>query len=127
MFRPPRLNRFLKNGDTEGRTSSCSQGSKAAWLTKDVRQKNMATISYQPFDDLISFLRADGLNQQADLLDYLIHKVAWTTGSELIGELGQKIKEIKKNDLNHLSAETKKNMDEGMDMVKVVWPDFPEN
>ena len=96
-------------------------------LTLNVRQKNIATISYQPFDDLIGSLRADGLNQQADLLDYLIHKVAWTTSSELIGELGQKIKEITKNDLNHLSAETKKNMDEGMDMVKVVWPDFPEN
>jgi len=90
-------------------------------------EKNMTTISYQPFDDLIGSLRADGFNQQADSLDYLLHKVAWTTGSELIGELGQKIKEIRKQDFCRLSAETKNNMKEGMDMVKIVWPDFPEN
>jgi hypothetical protein len=61
------------------------------------------------------------------LSDNLLHKVAWTTGSELIGELGQKIIEIRKEDLSRQSAETKRNLKEGMDMVKIVWPDFPEN
>lgn len=85
------------------------------------------TISYQPFDNLISSLRVDGLVKQADLLHHYLHEVAWTTGSELIGELGEKIKEIRKENLGSLSAETKKNMKEGIEMVKVVWPDFPEN
>lgn len=84
-------------------------------------------INYQPFADLISSLRVDGLVKQADLLHCYLHEVAWTTGSELIGELGEKIKEIRKENLGSLSAETKQNMKEGMDMVKVVWPDFPED
>ena len=85
------------------------------------------TISYQPFDDLIGSLRADGLSQRAESLDFLLHKVAWTSASELIGELGQKIKEIRKEHSSHLSEETKNKMKAGMDMVKVVWPDFPEH
>lgn len=87
----------------------------------------MATISYEPFEVLIRSLRGDGLQHHADSVDHLLHEVAWTTGSELIGELGQKIKKIKTEDSSRLSAETKENMKEGMDMVKAVWPDFPEN
>lgn len=87
----------------------------------------MATISYEPFEVLIRSLRVDGHQHHADFLDHLLHKVAWTTGSELIGELGQIIKKIKTEDSSRLSAETNKDMKEGMDMVKAVWPDFPEN
>ena len=39
-------------------------------------------------------LRDDGLAKDAERLHFLIHKVAWTTGSELLGELGQEITKL---------------------------------
>ena len=49
------------------------------------------TFSYEPFDKLIAGLGKDGLLEEAGLLHQMIYQVAWTTGSELIGELGQTI------------------------------------
>jgi hypothetical protein len=43
---------------------------------------------YECFDELIRRLRAEGHVAPADKLHRLPHEVAWTTGSELIGELG---------------------------------------
>lgn len=83
-----------------------------------------ASISYEPFDRLIVSLRNDGLLKEADQLYFMIHKVAWTSGSELIGELGQSIKKIKKENINSLSADSIKNIKESMKMVKRVWPGF---
>ena len=85
----------------------------------------MTIISYEPFDKLIASLRNDGLIKEADLLHYLITKVAWTTGSELIGELGQTIKRIEEN-MSRLSDNSKENIREAMKIVKQVWPNFPE-
>jgi hypothetical protein len=82
------------------------------------------TISYDPFERLIVSLRNDGLLKEADQLYFMIHKVAWTSGSELIGELGQSIKKIKKENANRLSADSIKNIKESMKMVKRVWPGF---
>ena len=84
------------------------------------------TISYEPFDRLIVSLRNDGPLKEANLLHHMIHSVAWTTSSELIGELGQTIKKISKESPLSISETSKKNMLEAMKMVKRVWPDFPE-
>lgn len=84
------------------------------------------TISYEPFDRLIISLRNDGLLKESNLLHDMIYEIAWTTGSELIGELGQAIKKIRKESPLSLSDDSKKNMREAMEMVKRVWPDFPE-
>jgi hypothetical protein len=83
------------------------------------------SVSYDPFERLIASLRNDGFVKEADHIHFLIHEVAWTTGSELIGELGQAIKKIKKHRLNALSSASKMNIRESMGMVKRVWPDFP--
>jgi hypothetical protein len=48
-------------------------------------------ISYECFDDLVAQLRAAGTVSTADKLDFMLHRVAWTTGSELLGELGAEI------------------------------------
>ena len=82
-------------------------------------------ISYVPFEELISSLRADGLSSDADRLHYLIHKVAWTTGSELIGELGKEMKRVAQERRGILSASTRARMEAAFDMVTRVWPDFP--
>ncbi|MEN6304939.1 MAG: hypothetical protein ABFD96_19565 [Armatimonadia bacterium] len=45
-----------------------------------------------PFDDLITQARAEGHTDLADRLDDLLHHTAWTTGTELLGELGLAIR-----------------------------------
>lgn len=45
-----------------------------------------------PFDDLIAQARAEGHTDFADRLDDLLYHTAWTTGSELLGELGLAIR-----------------------------------
>lgn len=82
-------------------------------------------ISYVPFDELIALLRADGFGTEADRLYYLLHRMAWTTGSELIGELGQAMKRLEQERGSHLSKSTNKKMEEAFAMVRRVWPDFP--
>ncbi|MEW6076733.1 MAG: hypothetical protein AB1724_02855 [Thermodesulfobacteriota bacterium] len=83
------------------------------------------TISYAPFEKLIASLRADGLAKDADLLNYMVNKVAWSTGSELMEELGATITKIKKAKPRELSDKSIKNINEAMDMVNRVCPDFP--
>ena len=82
-------------------------------------------ISYVPFDELIVSLRHDGLIEEADALHELIYSIAWTTGSELIGELGQKMKEIERKDAGQMSRATKKKVEAAFEMVRRVWPKFP--
>jgi hypothetical protein len=82
-------------------------------------------ISYTPFDECIVALRTDGFSKEADRLHHLIYKMAWTTGSELLGELGQEIKKIEKEHSKSFSANTNTKMDIAFEMVARVWPDFP--
>jgi hypothetical protein len=84
------------------------------------------TISYRPFDDLIACLRRDGLTRDAEVLDQLLHKTAWTTGSELLGELGKMVKRIRVEHAKDLTELCKDHVRRSMEMVKRVWPDFPE-
>jgi len=87
----------------------------------------MATeaISYECFDELIATLRGDGLSDEAAKLHLLLHEVAWTTGSELIGELGQELKEIERSGPSGLSRASEDKIEECFSMVFRVWPDFP--
>ncbi len=55
-------------------------------------------VSYECFDELAASLRNDGLSDEADRLHVLLHEVAWTTGSEMLGELGQELKRIERKD-----------------------------
>lgn len=82
-------------------------------------------ISYVPFDELIASLRADGLSADADRLHFMIHKVAWTTGSELIGELGQAMKDMAREHGDCFSDGTRAKLHTAFEMVIRVWPDFP--
>jgi hypothetical protein len=80
------------------------------------------TVSYEPFDKLIESLRNDGLFQEAYQLNDMLHETAWTSGSELMGELGLLVKKISKENKRRLSDESKQCVREAMDMVKRVWP-----
>ncbi len=54
--------------------------------------KSINTVDelYRAIDELIIELSAAGYSALADILNHRLHKVAWTTGSELLEEL-QKI------------------------------------
>jgi hypothetical protein len=84
------------------------------------------TFSLEPFEKLIASLDKDGLLKESSLLNDMIHQVAWTTGSELMGELGQTVKRIRKENLPRLSDDSREHIHEAMEMVKRVWPDFKE-
>lgn len=82
-------------------------------------------ISYAPFDEFIASLRADGLNDDADRLHSMIYKVAWTTGSELLGELGLAMKDMARKLGDSLSQSTRARLEAAFEMITTVWPDFP--
>ena len=50
---------------------------------------------YATVDLLIEDLRASGHKADADELHVLMHEMAWTTGSELLGELGLMLGKMK--------------------------------
>ncbi len=42
---------------------------------------------YDHIDEVVELLRTVGHEKSADKINHLLHKVAWTTSSELFGEL----------------------------------------
>ena len=60
---------------------------------------------YASIDLLGERLAAAGLSQDAQRLHYPVQKVAWTTGSELLGELGLELKRIQDLPDSHLPAD----------------------
>jgi len=82
-----------------------------------------AQISYDCFDDLIAQLRAAGHTSTADRLDVMLHRVAWTTGSELLGELGSEILQFQQT-TSSVSATLQQSLSRSLEMVRRVWPDI---
>jgi len=82
-----------------------------------------ANDAYDCFEQLIARLQAEGHGDVAAKLDYLLHKVAWTTGSELLGELGKEILGFQKN-LPTISTELRQCLASSMETVGRVWPDI---
>ena len=80
-------------------------------------------ISYDCFDDLIAQLRAAGHVSTADRLDVMLHRVAWTTGSELLGELGAEILQFQRSTPS-LSDAVQQSLARSLEMVRRVWPDI---
>jgi hypothetical protein len=72
---------------------------------------------YEAFDDLIRRLRDDGHAEAAAKLHGLFHGVAWTTSSELIGELGQAIRSFER-DTPVVGAELRRRLDASTALVR---------
>jgi hypothetical protein len=77
-----------------------------------------------PLKNLLPALVRDCLLKESSLLHNMIHQIAWTTGSELMGELGQTLKRIRKENLPRLSDDSREHIREAMEMGRRVWPDF---
>jgi hypothetical protein len=80
---------------------------------------------YDYVDSTVIEMRQAGLNKEAERLDFLLHKVAWTTSSELFGELGLSI--LKILDLPNLSPPIRSRLQHCIAGVRVVWPDIGED
>jgi hypothetical protein len=78
---------------------------------------------YADFDELISRLRAEGHVQVAQRLLSLLHETAWTTGSELMGELGLEIVNFQRNH-KLVSPELQELTRRCMTAVIQVWPNI---
>ncbi len=75
------------------------------------------------FEELISTLRAEGHEQAALRLQELLHDVAWTSASELTGELGLEILRLRRGNPD-LSPSLQELLRRCMDAVKRVWPNM---
>ena len=78
---------------------------------------------YECFDELIRRLRAEGHVAPADKLHRLLHEVAWTTGSELIGELGLAILTFQRS-MPVVSPDLRRLLDSCSSVVRRQWPNI---
>ncbi len=85
--------------------------------------KSSAREGYDCFEQLIVSLRAEGHADVAARLDCLLHKVAWTTGSELLGELGLEILGFQ-NSQPTVTKELRQLLGSCLEIVRRVWPDI---
>jgi hypothetical protein len=83
----------------------------------------MVGIDYTCFEHLIHLFRGEGHVEQADKLHTLLHETGWTTGSELLGELGLSILQFQRS-LPSVNAELTKCIETCVAMVRKQWPDI---
>jgi hypothetical protein len=76
---------------------------------------------YECFDELIALLKAEGRAEEGQRIHTLLHEVAWTTSSELLGELGQETLAIQRSN-PACSVELHCKFTECLKLVRRVWP-----
>ena len=77
-----------------------------------------------PFALLIDYVERDGLAADAKQLSTLLRDVAWTTGSEFLGEFGLRIKELKKTQWHRMSPKTRASFRSAARAIMKGWPDI---
>jgi len=87
---------------------------------------SMSQTAFAEFDELVSILRSEGHDQVAGRLHTLLHETAWTTGSELMGEVGLEILTFQRSTPS-MSPELQKLIGRCMDVIKRVWPEIDTN
>lgn len=90
---------------------------------------NSEPTGYECLDQLITSLRRDGRSADAATLHALLHESAWTTSSEMLGQLGEALRSIERDAASDASApslspETKLHLDHCFELVQRAWPDF---
>jgi hypothetical protein len=76
-----------------------------------------------PFEELIQQLRVEGHVEAAAKLHRLLHEVAWTSSSELMGELGLSVLAFDRT-APRIGTELRHLVDRCMRSVRQVWPDI---
>jgi len=75
-----------------------------------------------PFGALIDYLKKDGLNDEAAKLHVLAREMAWTTGTEYLGEFGHAMASMRKVVKHRASAETKVAWRASAKVIRKAWP-----
>ena len=81
------------------------------------------STAYDQFDELIRQLRAEGFIEPATKLHRLLHEVAWTSSSELIGELGLALLAFERA-TPAMGSALRLLVDRCLHSVRKVWPDI---
>lgn len=76
------------------------------------------------FAVLIESMKEDDLASEANQLDALLRHVAWTTGSEFLGEFGLKMKTLKSAQWNRMSDKTRESFANVAVAILKVWPEI---
>ncbi len=76
---------------------------------------------YDCFRQLIQALYDEGFEEAAGRLDDLLNHTAWTTGSELIGELGLAIRDFERTK-PAMTSSLRESLKECKTAVRSVWP-----
>jgi hypothetical protein len=91
---------------------------------KDDPYSRIEHFSPGPFQLLVNCLKKDGLLDQANRFDELLNHTAWTTGTEMLGELGMEMKRMWSVVKARGSRETKENFKSAARLVRMSWPRF---
>ncbi len=75
-----------------------------------------------PYQHLIDDLNKDGLVTPAKKLHFLLCDIAWTTGSEFLGEFGSEMEKIKQTYWDRMSGTTQSSF---MDTAKIILKNWP--
>ncbi len=88
-------------------------------------QQFSGTDEFYGFIDLLGQrLTTEGLAEHASKLHTLVHEVAWTTGSELLGELGLELKRIQELHEPHLPSDLLAGISRALEFTREYWPDL---
>ena len=79
---------------------------------------------YAFVDQVAGRLRAEGLADSGDRLHALLHQTAWTTSSELIGEVGKAIILARGRSDRVVSPDLGRDLERCLAAVRQVWPDL---
>lgn len=74
-----------------------------------------------PFEVLIERLNSEGFRETADRVDEVRHRIAWTTGTELLGELGLALQAFKRQ-RPRVSPELRRQLKACLRLVRRAWP-----
>ena len=78
----------------------------------------------EPFDELIRLLREGGHISASEEFDFMVNHMAWTTGSEFLGELGLKLWAFRKTG-PRMSPELKKHLKTCFRRCGLLWGYLP--
>ena len=80
---------------------------------------------YDCFRELIQELRSEHFDEVAGRVDSILNHVAWTTSSELVGELSVAIRDFERAQ-PVVSPSLQSALEQCARIVVRVWPDFPK-
>lgn len=79
---------------------------------------------YDCFRELIQELRREHFDEVAEKVDSTLNRVAWTTSSELVGQLGAVTRDFERAP-PIVSPSLRSTLEQCAQVVVRVWPDFP--